>query len=334
MSLALEILITAALVVAAGVALARFGDDIGLHLGIGRLWIGSVLIAGATSLPELTTDVAAVRIGAVDLAAGDLIGSSMANMFILALLDLHPRMQVLRRAALDHALSAALAIMLTAIAALFLLVQFDVRWGRIGFGSLLLLGLYLLGARAVFTHTARIAAAERAATGGSTQRAIPWRLLLRAVLGFVAAAAVIVLAAPRFAHAANELAKVSGLGETFVGTTLVALSTSLPELVASITAIRIKAFDLAVANLFGSNALNMAMFIALDLANDTGPLFAVVSPSHTLSALVATAMMATGIAAIVLRARRRFAIEEPSSALMVLLYGAGLWILQRATTPS
>ncbi len=332
MSLALEILVTAALVVAAGVALARFGDDIGLHLGIGRLWIGSVLIAGATSLPELTTDVAAVRIGAADLAVGDLIGSSMANMFILALLDLHPRMQVLRRAALDHALSAALAIMLTALAALFLLSGVDLAWGTVGLGSLVLLGIYLLGARAVFTHTARIAAAEIAAGTGTPRGAIPWRLLLRSVLGFAFAAVVIVLAAPRFAHAANELAGVTGLGQTFVGTTLVGLSTSLPELVASITAIRMKAFDLAVANLFGSNALNMAMFIALDLANGTGPIFTVVSPTHALSALVATAMMATGVAAIVLRARRPFAIEEPSSALMVLLYGAGLWILQRATT--
>ena len=157
MSLALEIAVTAALVVAAGVALARFGDDIGLHLGIGRLWIGSVLIAGATSLPELTTDVAAVRLGAADLAAGDLFGSSMANMFILAVLDLLPRMQVLRRAALDHALSAALAVMLTALAALFLLARFELHWGTIGLGSLVLLGLYGLGARAVFTHTARLA---------------------------------------------------------------------------------------------------------------------------------------------------------------------------------
>jgi cation:H+ antiporter len=333
MSLALEIAVTAALVVGAGVALARFGDDIGLQLGIGRLWIGSVLIAGATSLPELTTDVAAVRIGAVDLAAGDLIGSSMANMFILAVLDLHPRVQVLRRAALDHALSAALAIMLTALAALFLLTRIDLSWGAVGVGSMSLLALYLLGARAVFTHTARVAAAEVLAGGSAPRGAIPWRLLLRSIFGFAAAALVIIFAAPRFAHSANALAEVTGLGETFVGTTLVGLSTSLPELVASVTAIRMKAFDLAVANLFGSNALNMAMFIALDLASEAGPIFAVVSPSHALSALVATAMMATGIAAIVLRARRRFAIEEPSSALMVLLYGAGLWILHRAATP-
>ena len=105
---------------------------------------------------------------------------------------------------------------------------------------------------------------------------------------------MIIFAAPRFAHAANEVARVTGLGGTFVGTTLVALSTSLPELVASITAIRMKAFDLAVANLFGSNALNMAMFIALDLANGTGPIFTAVSTSHALSALIAMAMMATG----------------------------------------
>src|SRR3546814_20923918 len=56
--------------------------------GIGRVWIGTILLAGATSLPELATDVAAVKIGAADLAAGDLFGSSMANMLIFALVGL------------------------------------------------------------------------------------------------------------------------------------------------------------------------------------------------------------------------------------------------------
>lgn len=66
-----------------------------------------MLLASATSLPELTTDLVAVRLGAPDLAVGDLFGSSMANMLILAIIDLVWRKkQVLQRAALDHALAA------------------------------------------------------------------------------------------------------------------------------------------------------------------------------------------------------------------------------------
>lgn len=75
-------------------------------------------MTAATSLPELVTDVAAVRLDAVDLAVGDLFGSSMANMLILALVDLaYPCKGLLRHAALDHALAACLAMALTALVA-------------------------------------------------------------------------------------------------------------------------------------------------------------------------------------------------------------------------
>jgi Ca2+/Na+ antiporter len=63
--------LTAAAVVYAGTRLARHGDVIAARTRWGRLWVGSLFLAIATSLPELTTDVAAIRLGAVDLAAGD-----------------------------------------------------------------------------------------------------------------------------------------------------------------------------------------------------------------------------------------------------------------------
>lgn len=80
-------------VVLAGNALARYADAIAEATKLGRLWIGSVLLAGATSLPELATDISAVRLGATDLAVADLFGSSMANMLILAVIDLLPPLQ-------------------------------------------------------------------------------------------------------------------------------------------------------------------------------------------------------------------------------------------------
>ena len=88
---------------------------------------------------------------------------------------------------------------------------------------------------------------------------------------------MIFLAGPRLAHVAGQLADLSGLGKTFVGTTLVALCTSLPELVASITALRMKSFDLVIGNVFGSNAFNMILFVPLDAAHP-GSLFADISP--------------------------------------------------------
>lgn len=314
-------------VVIAGTALAGHADAIAGATRIGRIWIGSVLLAGATSLPELTTDVAAVRLGAADLAAGDLFGSSMANMLILAVIDLlPPRRHVLQRVTLDHALAACLAISLNALAAVLVLVRpASSLW--VGPGSLLLFLAYVAGSRAVYRHAAReeVQAQAPAAEDASAEPPPP-APLARAVAGFAVAALVVLLAAPLFAWSARGIARISGLGDTFVGTSLVGLATSLPELVASLAAVRMGSFDLAVGNLFGSNACNMAVFLALDLAQP-GDLFAALDPGHAVSALFAVVLMSLGLAAIVYRAKRRFAMLEPGSVLMLVGYVLALWLL-------
>lgn len=231
------------MVVLAGVALARYADQIAEATGLGRIWIGPVLLAAATSLPEAATDVAAVRFGAPDLAAGDLFGSSMANMLILGIIDLlSPRAQVLRRAALDHALSAALAIALNALAALFVLFRPTATVFGVGVETVILLLAYLAGTRAVYRHSVRARPLPHKARSHEPVR----QLLTRAAVGFGVAAVAILVAAPVFAWSAQRIAEMTGLGTTFVGTLLVGFSTSLPELVASIAAVRAGALDLAV----------------------------------------------------------------------------------------
>lgn len=320
-------LLSGAVVVYAGTALARHADAIAGATGIGRLWIGSVLLAGATSLPELTTDIAAVRLGAPDLAVGDLFGSSLANMLILALLDrLPPRGELLRNASPGHVLAASLAIGMNALAAVLVLVGLEASFLWIGPGSLLLFCVYLAGTRATYLQAlngdgASLSVAER--SGNQTA-------LRPALLGFGGAALVVLLAAPAFAWSAKGIAEISGLGNTFVGTWLVGLATSLPELVASLAAVRMGAPDLAVANLFGSNAFNMAIFLPLDLVQP-GNLFAVVDPSHAISGLFAVVLTSLGLSAIVYRGRGRYPMVEPGSVLMLLVYAAALFTLYRHT---
>jgi cation:H+ antiporter len=312
-------------VVLAGTALARYADAIAEATKLGRLWVGSVLLAGATSLPELTTDISAVRFGATDLAAGDLFGSSMANMLILAVIDLlPPRKQVLQQVAFDHALAANLAISLNALAAVLVIVRPTLSFLWIGPGSLLLFLAYVAGTRVVYRHATRETLAALAEVPGEDAKPPP--SLRRAVLGFALAGVVVLAAAPLFAWSAKGIAEITGMGNTFVGTWLVGMATSLPELVASIAAVRMGAFDLAVGNLFGSNAINMAIFLPLDLVQP-GSLFAALDPSHALSGLFAVVLMSLGLAAIVYRAKRRFAMLEPSSLLILVAYGLGMWLL-------
>lgn len=317
MSPVLAFLVTGAVVAAASTVLTRSADRIAEATGVGRLWVGSILLAAATSLPEAATDVAAVRLGEPDLAVGDLFGSSLANMVVLALVDLYPpRGRLLRRANPAHGVSAALAIVLNAIGGLCVLLPTTSAVLGVGPGPLLLFVGYLLGTRVLF----RSAPPDG---GGIAMRHAP---PLRAVLGFLAAAAVVLVASPAFARSAVAIAEASGLGTTLVGTWLVGLSTSLPELVACITAVRMRALDLAVGNLFGSNAFNMAIFLALDLAHP-GALFAALDPAHALSALLAVVLMGFGIAAMGYRRDRTVPLIDPDSVLILIAYVTGIALL-------
>jgi cation:H+ antiporter len=184
--------LTAAAVVYAGTRLARHGDVIAARTRWGRLWVGSLFLAIATSLPELTTDVAAIRLGAVDLAAGDIFGSSMANMLILALLSLIPGTELFRRAALDNGLAASLAIALTATAALAVMIRSTGSILGVGYGSLVLGAGYVIGMRAVYRNTALVKRAveieETAPPGSPSLRSALMGFLLATLLVLIAAA--------------------------------------------------------------------------------------------------------------------------------------------------
>lgn len=326
----------AMVVAAAGVVLARSADRIAAATGLGRLLVGSVLLAAATSLPELSVDIAAVRAGMPDLATGDLLGSSLMNLLILAGIDLAQRSgrRMLSREAASHALSATLAIALTGLAALAVLTA-----GRlpslsilgIGGWSWAILVAWFLGARMLFIdQRISVRAAAEAAVAAEESGAGPAARpsLAGPAVAFVAAAAVLVVARPRLAAVADELAKETGLGRTFVGTTLVALTTSLPELVASIAAVRMGAFDLAIGNTFGSNAFNMVLFVPLD-AFHPGPLFAAVNPAHAVTALAVIVATATAVLGQLYHEERRLPVLEPDAVLVVLVVVGGLALVYR-----
>lgn len=325
-------LLTAAAVGLAGTQLARHGDVIAARTRLGGLWVGSVFVAIATSLPELVSDTAAVRLGAPDLGVGGLFGSNLTNMITLAVVSLIPGSDLFRRAAIDNALGASLAITMTGAAAVCVLVRPTATVLGVGVAPLLLALGYLAGVRTLYRNSelARIAVRVEE-SGGADDPLEPARTpggadptLRRAIRGFVLASLVILVAAPLLASTAKALAEATGLATSFVGATLVALATTLPELVTSIAAVRMRAYDLAVGNLFGSNAFNMSLFLALDLAHPGTSIFAALSPVHVLSALLAIVLMGIGLAAIVYRAAGRLTALEPSSALIIVVYALGI----------
>jgi cation:H+ antiporter len=322
--------VSAGAILVAGTVLTRCADAIADRTKLGRLLVGSIFLAGATSLPELLVDLNAIAQGSPDLAVGDLMGSSLFNLMILAIADLSHRARgkMLSRASAAHALPAALSICLTALAALGILLGPRLAQTTVlgvGVSTLAIFATYLLGVRVVY-YDQRVSAQQ--AAGGAQEVLVPagTMTLFRAILGYVVSAAAILVAAPFLADAAGDLADRSGLGETFIGTTLVALCTSLPELVATLVAVRMGAFDLAVGNIFGSNAFNMVLLMPLDAAQ-SGSLLAAVSPNHALTGLATIVVTSIALIGQLYQVEKRIRFIEPDALLVLLLVLGSLAML-------
>lgn len=313
----------AAVIIVAGSFLARFADRIAEVTGLGRLVIGSILLAGATSMPELSVDLAAVRTGLPDLAVGDLLGSSLMNLLILAVLDAswYSAGRMLSRSAAGHALSGSMSIALTAVVGMGLVSAgrySDPGWLGLSFPTWAIVIGYGLGVRVVFLDQRLSAATAAERQKESGERPAEPGGLTRPLVGFLIATAVLFVAGPRLTHAADQLAELTGLGKSFVGTTLVAFSTSLPELVASMAAVRMRSFDLVIGNVFGSNTFNMVLFVVLDLFQP-GPLFEQVSPVHVVSCFATIAATSVAVMGQLYQVERRRKLVEPDAWLMILL---------------
>jgi cation:H+ antiporter len=96
-----------------------------------------------------------------------------------------------------------------------------------------------------------------------------------------------------------------------------------------VSTVRLGALDLAVGNVFGSVAFNMVVLLLLDLTYARGPLLAAVRPDHAITALFAITCVALGAMAILSRAQRRPGPVVAESALIVVAYGLGVWLLYR-----
>lgn len=315
-----QFLASAAVIVVAGSALTRCGDATAKLTGLGGLLVGAILVAAATSLPEVLVDInAVVREGLPDLALGDLLGSSLVNLLILAGIDFagRSRGRMLSRMSAAHALSATMAILLTAMVAAAILVPFECEILGIGTGVWAIAVVYVLGVRMTFFDQRY--AAQVAGEKLPPPEVAGRRLSLKAAIsGFVGSAAAIFVAAPYLANAAGRIAGLTGAGSTFIGSTLVAFSTSLPELVTMLAAVRIGAYDLAVGNIFGSNAFNMVILLPVDIAHP-GCVLADVSQAHVITALAVIVVTAVAVLGILYHAEKRIWFVEPDALLVVLL---------------
>jgi cation:H+ antiporter len=294
----------AALIAIAGPALTYYGDIIARLTGLSRSWIGLVLLATATSLPELFTGISAVTVAAApNIAVGDALGSCVFNLMMLVVLDAMSRDEpVYRRIDQGHILTAGFGVILIGFVGALLLVSRDdltFRFLHIGAYTPFLIVLYFVAMRAAFVY-------ERRSKPVSEIIAADTPMTLKAALvRYFLAACVIVAAGAWLPFVGLEIADAMGWRTTFVGTLFIAGATSVPELVVTVSALRLGATDMAIANLLGSNLFDVLVLAIDDLFYSGGPLLSSVSPSHAISAFAAVIMSGIFIVALLYRPETR-----------------------------
>lgn len=320
MLLWLQLLLCLAIIAYAGYFLSRYGDIIAEKSGISASWIGLILLSTATSLPELVTGISAVTVAnAPDIAVGDVLGSAVFNLAILVLLDaMYRRESIYSRAAQGHILSASLGTLMIAFAGFSLLLDhagMSPSYWHIGLYSPFILMVYLVSMRAIYSHERNTLSAY---TEESAER-YPDVTLHIAIKGYLKAAAVVVLAGSWLPFVATDISDMMGWGQSFVGTLLVAAVTSAPEVAVTISALRIGALDMAIANLLGSNLFNIVILAVDDVLYSKGPLLAHVDSSHALTAFTAVMMSALVTIGLTFRPKKRVILGLTWVSLLLLI---------------
>jgi cation:H+ antiporter len=333
-------------IIVSGTALTRYGDRIAERSGLGRLWVGAVLLSVVTSLPEVVTACSSAWLRKPDIALQNMIGSNLFNLLVLVMLDMLIRNRaVLAEASPRHrvsALTGAVMMLTVAGASLFFNLAQDQGWTfgvyahiPIGIESLLLAGIYIWAMNRIF----RVGREERA-SGPDPEKPLTYHQggmkNSRIYAVFIAVSLVIVAAGWRMTVLGKIISEtplnIAGrqvmITDNFVGMILIAVATSLPELVVTISAARIGATDLAVGNILGSNIFNMAILALSDAFFFPGPILLYAGRAVIYTSLLGVLLTFVAYAGIGRPARRLFFSRLGTRTLLILLlYIVGMVVL-------
>lgn len=250
------------LVLAAGIVLLVKGADLfvggasGLagRLGIPQLVIGLTVVAMGTSMPEAAVSISAVLKGNADITIGNVLGSNILNILIILGISSAITPLAVAGSTVRYELP-----FLTAISVLLLIQGFD---GSIGLADgIVQTFIFILYFVYLFITTKRSSGEEQTNHNetGSFKYGKLWQIIVSCLLGL----AMTVGGSNIVVDAASEIATKLGMTERFIGLTIVALGTSLPELVTSVTAARKGTHDIAIGNIVGSNIFNILFVVGL-----------------------------------------------------------------------
>ncbi len=313
-------LLAALAVLISGQKLTKAGDELAEVTGMSRGFVGVILLGFVTSLPEMVSTLSAtVFVNAPDLALGNIFGSNAANLAILALLDLIIVQKVQgKRHRLDpeNQLTAYLSLIIISLALMGLASRGFWHIFHVDLFSVFIATAYIIGLQKLrkFQLVAATARTDNSEIPETKQKIIPPELKRSLLIN----AGVIVAASMALATSAEHIAAVTGWGSTFVGNSLLAIATSLPEIVVTFSAVKIGSFAMAAGNIFGSNLFNIAILALADLCFFRSSIFAAASQSQSLIAAIGLFMSGLYLFSGLYGSQRKLAGRWPVDSLLVV----------------
>lgn len=320
-----------------GTKLSAYVDLIADRTGIGKAFAGALLLGGATSLPELATTITASLNGAAELAGTNLLGGVVMQIAVLAAVDGF----VLRDRALTF-FSPRAALLIQAVFLVFIVAMSTaaVATGElysfkgIGLWPVLLALTYLCGLWVLFQYEGDPRWEPAGQIGQPPQSARDLKDAHHAAfqntstpnisLRFAVAATGVLLSGFAVARSGETLADQTGLGQSFVGATLVALATSLPEVSTTVSAVRFGAYSMAAANILGTNSLEIALFLPADIALRGEAIIDALDPSAAFLGALGVMVTSVYLWGILERRDRTVLGFGQDSLVVLLLYLSGM----------
>ena len=319
----------------AGHGLARDADELARRTGLGSAFVGLVLLATVTSLPEIATTITAAVSARPALVLGNILGGVTVQTAILAIADAAVVRGALTRYPRKptHALEAVLLIaLLSILLGVFIYGDSEVVLGM-GSGALLLglaygfavwlLRRYDADSDWVPLDLPDLPADETPASHLSPSEMTNQLLGVR-MTGF---SLVILACGVALVWASDALAEQTTLGATFVGSTILAASTSLPELSTTFAAARLGAYTMAISNIFGCNLIMLALLLPADALYRGGPLLAEAGRAEMLTLVTGILVTAVYVAGLLVRRKPQVLGMGVDSACVMAIYLASLFML-------
>ena len=311
---------SALFVILAGMGLARFGDELAEKTGWGKLWVGTLLVGIATSLPEVTVNVSAVWLEkSPGLALGNVFGANMINVFVLGAAALAFGVgKLFGNQGNDTRLLILVGIGLVGLALAFGIAG-DLKLGPTSLGGIVIFAGYLLGMRTVYrAGRTDMDMEDIPSLRGSARNA--W-------IGFGISVVIVIIAGRFLASSADAIAEASGISASFIGVLLVSIVTTLPEGSVTMAACFRKSYGIAMGNVYGSCAFNVSIISIADLFHD-GPLTRSMEPAHFAAAIGAFLLMTMGFLAF--RGSQGRTVTAPAMAMtwvIPVVYVVALYIV-------